>query len=36
MLNNGTYLYSVEEKGKRIDGRFLSQELFTLNQQFEK
>ena len=36
MLNNGTYLYSVEEKSKRIDGRFLSQELFALNQQFEK
>ena len=23
MLNNGTYLYWVEEKGKKIDGRFL-------------
>ena len=31
MLNNGTYLYWVEEKGKKIDGRFLRQELFALN-----
>ena len=36
MLNNGTYLYWVEEKGKKIDGRFLRQELFALNRQFEK
>ena len=34
MLNNGTYFYWVE--GKKIDSRFLRQELFALNQQFEK
>ena len=36
MLNNGTYLCWVEEKGKKIDGRFLRQELFALKRQFEK
>ena len=36
MLNNGTYLYRVEEKGKKIDDRFLRQEIFVLNRQFEK
>ena len=36
MLNNGTYLYWVEEKGKKIDDRFLRQEIFVLNRQFEK
>ena len=30
-LNNGTYLYCVEEEGKKINGRFLRQELFALN-----
>ena len=33
-LNNGTYLYWVEENGKKINGRFLRQELFALNNQF--
>ena len=33
-LNNDTYLYWVEEDGKKIDGRFLRQELFALNNQF--
>ena len=33
-LNNGTYSYWVEENGKRINGRFLRQELFALNNQF--
>ena len=33
-LNNGTYLYWVEEDGKKINGRFLRQELFALNNQF--
>ena len=33
-LNNSTYLYWVEEDGKKINGRFLRQELFTLNNQF--
>ena len=33
-LNNNTYLYWVEEDGKKIDGRFLRQELFALNNQF--
>ena len=35
-LNNGTYLYWVEENGKKVDGRSLRQELFALNKQFEK
>ena len=33
-VNNGTYLYWVEEDGKKINGRFLRQELFALNNQF--
>ena len=33
-LNNGTYLYWVEEDGKKINGRVLRQELFALNNQF--
>ena len=33
-LKNGTYLYWVEEDGKKINGRFLRQELFALNNQF--
>ena len=33
-LNNGTYLYWVEEDSKKIIGRFLRQELFGLNNQF--
>ena len=35
-LNNGSYLYWVEEDGKKIKGRFLRQELFVINNQFEK
>ena len=35
-LNNGIYLYWVEENGKKIDGRFLRQELFALNRQFAR
>ena len=35
-LNNGTYLYWVEEEGKKINGRFLSQELFAIIKQSEK
>ena len=35
-LNNGTYLYWVEENSKKIDGRFLRQELFAISDQFEK
>ena len=35
-LNNGTYLYWLEEGGKKINGRFLRQELFAINKQFEK
>ena len=34
ILNNGTYLYWVEEDGKKINGRFLRQELFALSNQF--
>ena len=35
-LNNGTCLYWVEEDGKKINGRFLRQELFAISNQFEK
>ena len=35
-LNNSSYLYWVEEDGKKIKGRFLRQELFAINNQFEK
>ena len=33
-LDNGIYLYWVEEDGKKINGRFLRQELFALHKQF--
>ena len=33
-LNNGTYLYWVEEDGKKSIGRLLRQELFGLNNKF--
>ena len=33
-LNNGIYLYWVEEDGEKIDGRFFREELFALNNQF--
>ena len=32
--NNDTYLYWVEKDSKEINGRLLTQELFTLNNQF--
>ena len=35
-LNNGTYLYWVEEDNNKINGRFLRQELFAINKKFEK
>ena len=33
-LNDGIYLYWIKENGKEIEGRFLRQELFALNNQF--
>ena len=33
-LNNGTYLYWVKEVGKKINCRFLRQEIFALKNQF--
>ena len=33
-INNSIYLYWVEEDGKKINDRFLRQELFALNNQF--
>ena len=33
-LENGIYLYWLEEKGRKIIGRFLRQEPFALNNQF--
>ena len=33
-LNSGTYFYWVEEDDKKINSRFLRQELFALNNQF--
>ena len=36
-LYNGTYLYWLEdENNKKVEGRFLRQELFALNNQFEE
>ena len=35
-LNNGSYLYWVEEDGKKTKSRFLRQELFAINNQLEK
>ena len=35
-LENGAYLYWVEEDGKKIKGRFLKQELFAVNKQSVK
>ena len=34
MLNNSIYSYWVEEDSKKINGRFLRQELIALNNQF--
>ena len=35
-LNNGSYLYWVEgENNQKVEGRFLRQELFAINRQFE-
>ena len=33
-LENGIYLYWLKKNGRKIDGRFLRQELFALNKQF--
>ena len=33
-LNNGIYIYWVEEDSEKIDGRFFREELFALNNQF--
>ena len=35
-LNNGRFLYWVEEDSKKINSRFLRQEMFAINNQFEK
>ena len=35
-LKNGSYLYWVEEDGRKLQGRFLRQELFALNYKFAK
>ena len=33
-LNNGSYLYWIEEDRQKVKHRFLRQELFALNNQF--
>ena len=33
-LEDGTYLYWLTENGRKVEGRFLRQELFALNNQF--
>ena len=33
-LGNGNYLYWLTENGRKVAGRFIRQELFTLNNQF--
>ena len=35
-LNDGSYLYWLTENGRKIEGRFIRQELFALNNQFAK
>ena len=35
-LNNGTFLYWLEEDGRKISGTFLRQELFAINKQFSE
>ena len=35
-LKIGSYLYWVEEDGKKIKGRFIRQGFFAINNQFEK
>ena len=35
-ISNGTFLCWIEENSKKINNRFLTQELFALNRQFEK
>ena len=35
-LTNRKFLYWVEENGEKINGRFLRQELFALNNQFSR
>ena len=35
-LNDGSYLYWLTENGRKIEGRFIRQELFALNNQFVK
>ena len=33
-LNDGSYLYWLAEEGRKIEGRFLREEIFALNNQF--
>ena len=33
-LENGTFLYWLDEDGQKVKGRFIRQELFALNNQF--
>ena len=35
-LNNGTFLYWLEEDDRKISGTFLRQELFAINKQFSE
>ena len=35
-LNNGSYLYWLAEEGRKVEGIFLREELFALNNQFLK
>ena len=35
-LNDGSYLYWLAEEGRKIEGRFLREEIFALNNQFVK
>ena len=35
-LNDGSYLYWLAEEGRKVEGRFLREELFALNNQFLK
>ena len=35
-LEDGSYLYWLAEEGRKVEGRFLREELFALNNQFLK
>ena len=35
-LENGTFLYWLDQDGQKVKGRFIRQKLFALNNQFAR